>query len=141
MRDTQRKKVYDSERKAFSDEQYTGVFSLEESKAKIKQLMNSSYYRNLKGYKRVKVKDGRGCKRAIYYSYDRSIVLPKWARNMYCICHELAHCLAHKTVDASAGHHASFCTHYLALLNSCGMTTEAESLATEFRNHNVMFRE
>ncbi len=94
MRDTQRKKVYDSE-KAAIDDIYKNKFTWKETVSFANHLKNSSYYVQNRGWKRIKLGYGKGCRSAYYYPCSKRIELPIWARNPFVICHEFAHALAH----------------------------------------------
>ncbi len=138
-RDTQRKRVYTAEREAFKNHE-NAQFTFDETKAYVKKVMLSDYYQESKGFKRIKVKDGRGCRNAYYFPSERAVALPKWARKPWVIIHELSHVLAHRTVDDSVGHHASFCTHYANLIAEMVSVKDAQCLIEMFDKHNVLYQ-
>lgn len=79
--DSQRSKCYAWEQKTFPND-YVEQLTLDECKA-FAEIMYGS---------RVKVKDGRGTRRALaYHNRYPTIGLPKWARNLRVIAHEVAH--------------------------------------------------
>jgi hypothetical protein len=142
VRDTQKGKVYKSEQEVFKDIIYSECMSLDECESFINSLTSSDYYIRFKGFKNIKVKSGRGERSPAYYHYDiKTISLPKWARNPVVVIHETIHALVHKTVGDYAGHHASFCTHYLNLLNYFMGEDSANKLKDSFIKNKVLFRE
>ena len=139
-RDTQRRRLYSAEREAFKKNNVP-IFDLLKSKEYVSTIISSEYYTSHGGWKRVRVKDGRGCRSAYYFPDDRAIALPKWARKPWVIIHEMAHCLTHKTVDDSVGHHGSFCTHYANLVAELMGTDDARTLVAMFKKHRVLYQE
>ena len=139
-RDSQRKKVYDSENAAFLDMFKQEFITLEECKAFVDIVTNSKYWLKHKGYKRFYLKDGRGTRSAWYCHPKREINLPKWSRNKKAIIHELAHALTHKTHGGGVPSHGRFfCTHYIALMQELLGDDEALKLWQQFDDRGVNF--
>ena len=138
-RDTQRSKVYAAELEAFPTMNRVGM-SFEQTKAYVKIVISSDYYAAHKGWKRIKVKDGRGCRSALYFPCQRAVALPKWSRTPHVIIHEMAHALTHRTVDDSVGHHGTFCTHYANMIAELVSLDDAQRLVAMFIKHRVLYQ-
>lgn len=140
-RDSQRQRVYDAEREAFTtDGHFKEVFSFHETKSFVAAIIQSSYYRELNGWKRIKVKDGRRCRNAYYYPCQRAVTFPKWSRNKYVVCHELSHALAHRILkNESGGHHGTFCAVYASIIGEMVSLTDALRLIEMFDKHGVRY--
>lgn len=120
LRDYQRSKLYSAENKAFANVEFwkkNEFKTLAECADFAKEIVNSNYWTRHKGWKRIKLNDGRGCRNAAYWYNDRSVTLPIWARNKLVIIHEFAHYLTHKTQQDPVGHGSHFAAHYLELVD------------------------
>lgn len=110
QRDSQRSKLYAWEKEFHGKALHTEELSLADAKLFAAKMYGA----------RVKVKDGRGRRRACAYeSRYPTIALPKWARNHWVIAHEVAH-LKLRGKDYPA-HGATFVKTMLELLaEHCG---------------------
>lgn len=108
-RDFQRSKAYTWENKMFPHNEETKL-SLVECRELAAQLYGA----------RVKVKDGRGRRRACAF-WDRypTIALPRWARNDVVVAHEVAH-LFFRGDRSLPSHGATWLGKYIELLASLG---------------------
>lgn len=140
MRDTQRQKLYNAEKSVFGDAMYEEVLSFAQCQTIVERIKAGQYYQSQKGYKSLKLKAGQGREKAYYRARNRMISLPPWARNMFVICHEVAHCVAHKTIGESGGHHASFCTHYANLVAEHITEFQAQELIRAYDRHGVLYQ-
>lgn len=138
-RDSQRSKVYAAENKAFPhmhDERMT----LAGCKSFVSIVVNCQFWKESKGRKIVKIKDGRGTRRAMYYPKTNKINLPKWARNEWVIIHELAHFLCwQKHEDTVPSHGVKFCGIYLKLVEQVLGAEAAVDLAVSFEMRGVKY--
>ncbi len=88
MRDSQRQAVYDwGNRVARKFPGLDDPMTLEDCQA-LADKISADY-----GVHPPTITDGRGRRRAAYKSWRRQIPLPKWARTVYYVCHEMAHAL------------------------------------------------
>ena len=138
-RDSQRSKVYKAENQVFSFKEEK-LETMAQAQLVVNEVINSDYYKSNKGWKRVKLSDGRGSRRAFYYYDDRRVSLPKGSRMRWVIIHEMAHCLTHKTVGDDVGHHGSFCTHYANMVSELIGVDKARELTKAFRRNKVLYQ-
>lgn len=146
--DTQRKKVYESEREAFVGEaRYTGETygwgclyrdgDMGEVRKLVKKITASATWKKLlkdsgTRFHPIEVADGRGTRVARGgYGF---LNLPRWARTLPVILHELAHASVPK-----AAHHWPFAAAYLALVARFLGAAERDNLKAAFRAHKVRF--
>jgi len=142
-RDFQKQAVYNSENIACD---LTGTNNgrcefgrLDECKLFAEKIINSKYWQAQKGWKRIKLKDGRGRRAACYDDQDKSVSLPMWSRNKVVIIHEFAHYLTHKTTEDATGHGSHFCGHFLALLDELVGMEASMALMEQFEKHKVIY--
>lgn len=153
-RDTQRQRVYDAEAvlKPLAKELPT-ISDIEAFARKLlarKRLRNDLWVIANRTYKmdsigenrlfRVpKVKDGRGRRRA--GGRSAYITMPKWSRNDWITCHELAHSITERIWGPlTPAHGEQFCGAYLLLVKH-GMGQEAyTTLRRSFAESGVNFR-
>jgi len=153
MRDFQRSKVYAAEDKAFAEWKLPEWESMDECRAFIQVITSSHYWQRHKGWKRITLKDGRGCRSASYwrgkiYRYGNGTVkrvkvsemtLPKWSRNKFVIIHESAHWLTDRTTEDSTSHGSHFAGHYLNLIDELIGTDAAMGLMASFEEKGVKY--
>jgi putative metallohydrolase (TIGR04338 family) len=140
-RDFQRSKLYKAERKVLPLFDKSELFSdMNELKAYCELIKETDYWKKHKGWKRVKVKDGRARQSACYWSHDRSVAFPKGLRTPCVAIHEMAHCLTHKTTgDNYVGHGTHFCGHYIKLVNELLGYEMAMKLQKQFDEDGVRY--
>lgn len=131
-RDTQRKRVYDSEREAFTYE--APVFGdLAETQGFVDEVVGSRWW--VGRYAApvvVTVEDGRGRRRG--GASGSHISLPRWTRMKWYALHELAHLVTSPMV---APHGPEFCREYLALVSRWLGREAATTLRASMRVHRV----
>ncbi len=144
--DTQRKKVYEAERAAFvgpaAGESYGwGCLyrdgDLGEIRKLVKKITASATWKKLladAGTRSVTIEiaDGRGTRAA--RGGHGFLNLPRWARTLPVILHELAHVSA-----PWAGHHWPFAAAYLTLVARFLGAAERDALKAAFKAHRVRF--
>jgi len=138
--DYQRKRLYDAEDAAFGETKYwkkCQFKTLTQCKEFAKVVVDTRYWKRLCGWRTIKLKNGRVY--AYYDGEDRTITLPKWARNELIIIHEMAHYLTDKTQEDSVGHGSHFCGHYLSLVDELFGTDYSMSLVYQFEEHRVKY--
>lgn len=135
-RDSQRKRVYDAERALFPDDQFPAGLTLPQAEALVDRIYMDARYRRLDRLHPVPpvVKDGRGRRRAGYCRARHAIALPRWARRVWVVAHEVAH--AFLDHNRHAGHGEEFVAVYLDVLQRhAGM--DADALRHGFLRHGV----
>lgn len=144
--DYQRKKVYDAENEAFGGEfnWKIGKFdTLGECEIFAKKIVESDYWKSQKGWKKIKLKCGRGCRNAFYRPSDRTVTLPKWARNEHVIIHEFAHYLTHylthRTHEDGSAHGSFFAGHYLMLVDELLGSDHSMALMEHYEKQGVRY--
>lgn len=111
QRDFQRSKVYAWENSEFEKAQEK--LTLTQCRDLASQLYGA----------RVKVKDGRGRRKACaFHRRYPTIALPRWSRIEWVVAHEVAH-LLHRTDDVP-GHGAIWMRSYILLLEQLGHDAE-----------------
>ncbi len=115
-RDNQRKRVYDAERALFPDDRFPPDMTLPQAEALIGRIYMDARYRHLDRLHPVPpaVKDGRGRRRAGYCRARHAIALPRWARRVWVVAHEVAH--AFLDHNRHPGHGEEFVAVYLDVL-------------------------
>jgi putative metallohydrolase (TIGR04338 family) len=90
----------------------------------------------------VKVKDGRGTRRALAYG-SHAISIPLWARNEGIVLHELAHTIAarHYRPYEIASHGWQFAAIFLDLVKSMMGSAAHDALRAAFKTHKVRYTE
>jgi putative metallohydrolase (TIGR04338 family) len=88
----------------------------------------------------VRVKDGRGTRRALAYG-SHTISLPLWARNEAVVLHELAHTIAvrHYYREKIAGHGWQFAAILLDLVRAMMGKEAHDLLRASFKEHKVRY--
>ena len=115
-RDNQRKRVYDAERALFPDDHFPADLTLPQAEALVGRIYMDARYRHLDRVHPLPpaVKDGRGRRRAGYCRARHAIALPRWARRVWVVAHEVAH--AFLDHNRHAGHGEEFVAVYLDVL-------------------------
>ena len=149
MRDTQRKRVYDAEDAVIGKARLNslaGKLSLAEATSVIMQLcrhplIQARYEPMFRAP--IIVEDGR----KMASGGLLKIVLPRWARFDWVICHELAHLILHREQQATfgrrnvyAGHGPEFCSIYLDLVEAAIGIEARQQLIASFIKHRVQYR-
>jgi hypothetical protein len=130
-RDSQRKRVYEAERALFPDDLFPPDLTLLQAEALVGRIYMDARYRHLDRLRPIPpaVKDGRGRRRAGYCRARHAIALPRWARRVWVVAHEVAH--AFLDHNRHAGHGEEFVAVYLDVLQRhAGM--DASVLRTGF---------
>jgi hypothetical protein len=147
MRDTQRSKVYASDKAL---DTYGRLETVPEIERFIKKLWKSERFR--KAFPKAatwwtnppRVADGRGRRRAGGTSFQ--ISMPVWSRTTGVVCHELAHTVHLRECQKDlknygAPHGWQYCSVYLRIV-LYGMGREAhDTLKAAFKANRVKFRE
>lgn len=148
-RDTQRSKVYRAEEALKSLVGSEGL-TVPECQALIDKWASSAYLRRHypQASVRCEVRDGRGHRRAVYYSeyavqeagfftgWRPVIHLPKWARSKLVLAHEYAHHLA----PEGAKHDHEWAALYLYLVRVFIGKWAEDELKASFKTNRVKFR-
>jgi putative metallohydrolase (TIGR04338 family) len=115
-RDSQRKRVYDAERALFPDDRFPPHLTLPQAEALVGRIYLDARYRHLDRLHPLPpaVKDGRGRRRAGYCRARHAIALPRWARRVWVVAHEVAHALLDH--NRHPGHGEEFVAVYLDVL-------------------------
>lgn len=109
-RDNQRSKVYAWEESTFNP---ASMMELSE----IRKLVTRVAHDYGMSFRKVRVGDGRGRRRACYDPNTRQIKLPRWSRKRWIVCHELAHWIeVVQHPDRCAWHGRQFVGLYMELL-------------------------
>ena len=147
-RDTQRQRVYDSERLAALRMRDAGVCNkmiedIADVERRVKDIVSSKFWKeNYPKATIVMVNDGRGRRAACWKSNRRTIYMPKWSRSELIILHELAHAAHDGLIDhdwTEAAHGWRFCDIYLSLVSRFMGRAAHDLLAGCFRLKNVRF--
>jgi len=140
-RDFQRSKLYDAESSVFPMYEPVEKYrQLDDCHEFLKKIMATEYWKRHKGWKRIKIGDGRGRRSACYKPHRRQVCLPLWARNEYVMIHEMAHCLVHKTQgDSRVWHGTHFAGHYLQLVDELLGMDESSKLMESFDKKGVKY--
>lgn len=140
MRDFQKSKVYQAENNALMQLKENPEFTtLDECKTYINEIINSDYWNKHKGWKRIKLRCGRGCTNAFYRAHDKSITLPKWARGKMVIIHECAHWLTRKTTEDGTSHGSHFAGHFLMLIDELLGEEHSAALMQQYEELGVIY--
>jgi putative metallohydrolase (TIGR04338 family) len=94
IRDSQRQKVYDAEDLVFHKSLPPEYETVAECQEFVDHVTASDVWTKVLGVRTwapVKVRDGRGRRRAGARSEDDELLLPRWSRSRWVILHELAH--------------------------------------------------
>ena len=137
VRDYQRAAVYKAEDLVFGKHNPPTMKCLGEVQGYMDRITNSEYWQSLKGWKRVRVGDGRGRNRACYKPSSKQVCFPIWARSEWIVIHEMAHCLTHKTTGGYSAHGTHFCGHYLSLVEELLGLDKAIELSESFKSQGV----
>lgn len=86
----------------------------------------------------IKIRDGRGDKRALSYQSDGVIILPKWARTRPIILHELAHVLTNNECEP---HGSEFAANVMDLYKKFLGKRWALVLADRFRANKIRWQD
>lgn len=138
-RDYQRSKVYKAERIFINDATHLNV-DMDWVESFGREITASPYWSKMGGWKRIKLRDGRGARRAFYHPRDRSITLPLWARTKEVMIHEYAHALTHRVQGEYSGHGTYFCGHYLQLVDCLLGPEQSFALMASFDAHGVRYK-
>ena len=133
MRDQQRQRVYDAERRVPSSPIGTG--SMNEVTEFAASVVGSAWWRKRCGVRVVHVKDGRG--RVNACAYGNTIKLPRWARSKMVVLHELAHVL---NDSGGAPHGREFAAAFLALVDRFGEPGDGKLLREGYAAKRVKWR-
>lgn len=131
-RDNQKSRVYAAGRSAFGAAHDTQSIPNDELEAWVTTAMNRRPIRSRWGNRRITVTLKRGG-RALGHGSSR-ISLPKWGRNPYVICHELAHCL---TPGHYADHGPEFAGVFLFLVKTVVGAEAGAQLKAAYRANRV----
>lgn len=142
-RDTQRSKVYAAER----DHSLISVIRIEDVKDIRRFVMSVMRRKEMKPWRhafsgsKLRITDGRGRRKATAYgcfqtSYRITITLPRWARSMMVVLHELAHAL---TPGRYPTHGMEYCTNYLYLIKHVMGIEAYEEMIKCFTVHGVRY--
>lgn len=140
LRDTQRSRVYKSERKVLHFAKPLREVKDIERFIK-KQLKRKAITRRYPDATReVLVHDGGGKRNASAYG-GWKISIPLWARSDLIVIHELAHIVAHRHYRGSsiASHGWQFCAIYLDLVRFIMGREAHDALKASFKAHKVRF--
>ena len=143
LRDNQRARVYKAEREAFADawrvplgdqsmKTVTRFVLRVEHSAKWRKLFALWGHRPLRG-RNLDVYDGRGCRVARGGRYQ--LTLPRWARTVPVILHEMAHAASPPSVQ----HGWPFCAIYLELVGAFVGTEAKRKLRAAFKANRVRY--
>lgn len=140
-RDSQRSKVYAAEWH-FCFSHSRKLTEMTDLQARVTQITASKWWRSrIKGWSRVKVKDGRGRRSACAWSWDFSIAIPRSSRTEGVLLHELAHLLTdHRHGRRIAAHGREFCMEYLALVRRFMGKHAHDELRAAFKAGGVKYR-
>jgi hypothetical protein len=131
-RDSQRSKVYASERAAFKRQ----ILDFEEIEAMLGLILGSSYFRRNFGTMKVTLQRGRNAGWA--NPWTRTISLGVYGRQRWLLLHELAHIIVN-TSPTAAWHGWEFCEVYLNLIHRFLGKEAHDSLRAEFKARKVKF--
>lgn len=142
-RDSQRQKVYDSERAAFGQIN-TPSNATWKSLDEVERWMQRKIYKSayltkkypiLKRY-HIDLRPGAGARNAFAKPGDGSITLPLWARREWVVCHEITHIINDPQV---AWHGWQFCEVYLDIVRHTMGKDAHDKLKAQFKAHRVKF--
>ena len=140
-RDSQRKRVYESEKDAFGREywldegDWVTLIGVERFVASVTR---SRWWRARGGPAEVEVRRGRSNQRRGKAHPERAVIsLPRFTWRRWYVLHELAHLLAPRR---AAWHGPEFCRVYLALLDRFGHDGEGKALRAAFDARRVRRR-
>lgn len=133
MRDTQRQRVYDAERKVPASPIGTG--SMNEIVAFVEKVVGSAWWQRRSRVRTVICKDGRG--RVNACAYGNTIKIPRWGRSKMVVLHELAHVL---NDSGGAPHGREFAAAYLALVDRFGEPEAGKQLRAAYAEKRVRWR-
>jgi putative metallohydrolase (TIGR04338 family) len=161
LRDSQRSKVYNAERLAFSIQKFynnTGmstkdiedfIHKMITTPSLVRRYHNEFYSKydqdkpmNEKRPWKIHVKAGQGVRYARGGRYG--IIIPGWARNYYVICHELAHTISirkYEETKSIAAHGWEFCEIYLNLVRFMINIDDHNKLKASFKEHKIKYKE
>lgn len=142
-RDTQRERVYRSERETFGEPNDETTLDLGDHAAVVayvETITKTRWWRSRYGTMPIYVEDrgGRGY-RGRAHSWRSTISIPRLARRRWIVLHELAHLLAYRRHPASAAHGPEFARAYLDLLRRF-MPDRFVPLLGRFRANRVRSR-
>jgi len=135
MRDSQRSKVYRSEKVVPQGLQFK---ELADVQAYLKQLQSHAWFRRRWAPRDFHLKDGRGARRgrASHGWWARIITLPRATRYQSYVLHEVAHHLA----GLNERHGPKFCRVYWTLVRYEFGPEAAKALKTEWAKNRVRWR-
>jgi hypothetical protein len=140
MRDYQKGNVYKAERVAFPI--FDQVFDLEGARDFSRAILDSNYWREHKGWKRIPVNNAGHNKagRSTYWHSPKRVLISDPHKNPFVLCHEFAHALTHKTEgNINSGHGRFFCEHYIGIIRELVGGDSATRLETEFDRLGVRY--
>lgn len=139
-RDSQRKKVYTAERKAFSG-----------AEVDLPEVVDvERYIHHVCGLGRVKksfpelawryITVGDGRRRRAAGGDGRGIYMPRWSRRKWIVLHELAHTIMDRRYSNAVGHGWQYAWIYLTLVRHAMGVDAYCRLKTEFKAHRVRYK-
>lgn len=134
MRDSQRSKLYKAEDQCWPGHKNAKHnMSLEDVKGIVRGITTSPWWKERVGESQwdITVDDGRGHRSAM--AYYRRITMPRFARSMSIILHELTHILTKK----GPSHGREYAKNYLAMVERWMGPLEAARLRECFRANHV----
>jgi putative metallohydrolase (TIGR04338 family) len=136
LRDTQKSKVYTSERTVSYSKKFE---TMDEVNAYVARIVRSAFWKKMKGAHYIHVKDGRGLRNA--YAYDwGTIALPKWARHEVVILHELSHTLVNfDNYNNVPSHGREFASMFLKLVKRYMGKQSHDELKRAFKTNHVHY--
>jgi putative metallohydrolase (TIGR04338 family) len=145
MRDYQRQKVYDSETLAMERFKERGIDNprletVQEMQGFVDVVVGSRWFIKHWGTHRIRVKDGRGRRRASGgFGY---IKMPKWSRCMLYVLHELSHSIKPRQWSGvrEASHGREFCKRLLKLVRHHMGKAAHDTLKEAMREKKVKLR-
>jgi putative metallohydrolase (TIGR04338 family) len=139
-RDSQREKVYRSERSTIQNMGRKDM-TIEECQAYIDKITSQKWFtKNFGGSWGVRVEHGRGGGWALGGRYGL-ITLGVWARREPVVLHELTHLIITNRHNNSAAWHGwEFCAVYLQLVQHYMGRDAAEALKSAYKGNKVRFR-
>lgn len=143
VRDTQRGKVYKSER-VLDAHNTESMESLEDVERYCRKVLESVWVRKKFNHYAddIKLADGRGRRSACAFSARGSktwrMAFPKWARKQWVVLHEISHCV---TSYGVAAHGWQFAGNYLLLIRHYMGSEAHAALKASFKAHRVRFTE
>lgn len=148
MRDSQRGKVYASEREAFPN-MFNPYWSIWKTAEEIQNWINSisktnyfhKHFCKTHGSRLALVKLSRGLRSCMQMGIMK---ISSCNMNKFVVCHELAHAIAFAKYFAISrnvqGHGWQFCATYLHLIRHYIGLEEYNTLKASFKKHKVKFR-